>query len=280
MPGVHIVTDSSCDLPERVVESLGIRIVPLTIRFGDEELVDREELSPSDFYKKMAASPTLPETAAPSPGAFEATFRAARESGATGVVCINLSAKFSATMSAAQNAARAVADTIDVRVVDSRSVTMGLGNQVVAAAEAAHGGTSLDDIEALALDLSQRTRVFGVLDTLDNLRKGGRIGGARALLGTMLSFKPAVDISTGEVVEAGKPRTRTKALQWLRDRLFEHATVERLSIVHGDAPDLDRFLDLIAERYPRDELTVTTIGPVIGTHGGPRVMGACWQEPR
>lgn len=280
MPGIHIVTDSSCDLPEPIVESLGIKIVPLTIRFGDEELVDREELSPSDFYKKMAASPTLPETAAPSPGAFEATFRAAQEAGADGVVCINLSAKFSATMSAAQNAARAVADTIDVRVVDSRSVTMGLGNQVVAAAEAGHGGMSLDDVEALAIELSHRTRVFGVLDTLENLKKGGRIGSARALLGTMLSFKPAVDISSGEVVEAGKPRTRTKALQWLRDKLFEQSAVERLSIVHGDAPDLEQFLDLIAPRYRREDLTVTTIGPVIGTHGGPRVIGVCWQEPR
>ncbi len=279
MPGIHIVTDSSCDLPEDVVDRFNITIVPLTIRFGDEELIDREELSASDFYKKMASSPTLPETAAPAPGKFEAAFRAAQAGCADGVVCINLSAKFSATMASAQNAARAVADTIDVRVVDSRSVTMGLGNQVVAVAEAAQAGTSLDEIEALAVDLSHRTRIFGGLDTLENLKKGGRIGSAKALLGTMLSFKPVVDVSTGEVIEAGKPRTRTKQLQWLRDKLFEQPVVDRLSVVHGDAPDIDTFLGLIAPRYPREQLTLASVGPVIGTHAGPRVIGICWQVP-
>ncbi|HVX19164.1 MAG TPA: DegV family protein [Acidimicrobiales bacterium] len=279
MPGVHLVTDSSCDLPDDLVEEFGITIVPLTIRFGQEEFVDREELSASDFYKKMASTPELPETAAPAPGKFEAAFRAAKEAGADGVICINLSSKFSATMASAQNAARAVEGDLDVRVVDSRSVTMGLGNQLVAVGEAARDGASLDDLEQLAVSLSERTRVFGGLDTLENLKKGGRIGSAKALLGTMLAFKPVVDVSTGEVVEAAKPRTRTKQLQWLRDKLFEQEHIERVSVVHGDAPDLDAFLELLAPRYPRDQVSIGSIGPVIGTHGGPRVIGVCWQIP-
>ena len=279
MPGVHIVTDSSCDLPDDIVEGLDISVVPLSIRFGDEELIDREQLTPSEFYKKMAASPGLPETAAPAPGKFEAAFRAAKEAGATGVVCINLSSDLSATMASAQNAARALEGEFDVRVVDSHSITMGLGSQVIAAAEAARGGAGIDEIEALVTDLGTRTHVFGALDTLDNLKKGGRVGAAQALLGGLLSIKPIVDISTGAVQEAGKQRTRGKALQWLRDKLFEQPAVERLSVVHGDAPDLDEFLELISERYPRDKVTVGTIGPVIGTHGGPRVIGICWQDP-
>jgi DegV family protein with EDD domain len=279
MPGVHIVTDSSCDLPDDLVATFGIAVVPLSIRFGAQEFIDRDELTASDFYKKMASSAEFPETAAPAPGKFEAAFRAAKDAGADGVVCINLSAKFSATMASAQNAARSLGGEFDVRVVDSRSVTMGLGNQVIAAAESARDGASLDDVEAHALSLSHRTHVFGGLDTLDNLKKGGRIGGAKALLGTMLSFKPVLDISSGEVVEAGKPRTRTKQLQWLRDKLFEQDQVERLSVVHGDAPDIEAFLDLLAPRYARDEITVGSIGPVIGTHGGPRVIGICWQSP-
>jgi DegV family protein with EDD domain len=279
MPGVHIVTDSSCDLPDDIVDALDITVVPLSIRFGDEELIDREQLTPGDFYKKMAASAGLPETAAPAPGKFEAAFRAAAAAGADGVVCVNLSSDLSATMASAQNAARAVEGDIDVRVVDSRSITMGLGSQVIAAAEAARGGATTDEVEALVIDLSTRTHVFGALDTLDNLKKGGRIGAAQALLGGLLSIKPIVDISSGAVQEAGKQRTRGKALKWLRDKLFEQPAVERLSVVHGEAPDLDEFLALIADRYPRDKITVGSIGPVIGTHGGPRVLGICWQEP-
>lgn len=278
MSGVHIVTDSSCDLPKDIVSSLDIIIVPLTIRFGSDEYVDREELSPSAFYEKMAEYDGLPETAAPAPGAFEAASRAAIDAGADGVVCITISSKLSATMASAQNAARAIEGDVDVRVVDSCSVTMGLGSQVVAAAEAAKAGAGLDEIEELVRSLSQRTHVYGALDTLDNLKKGGRVGGAQALLGGILSIKPIVDMSSGEVVEAGKPRTRTKAMHVLRDKLFDAPDVERLSVVHGNAPDVDTFLDLIGERYPREALTIGTIGPVIGTHGGPRVLGVCWQS--
>lgn len=279
MPGVHIVTDSSCDLPEEVVDDLDVTVVPLTIRFGSDEFVDRTELSATDFYKKMAASDRLPETAAPSPGAFETAFRAAAEAGAAGVVCINLSSSLSATMAAAQNASQSVRESIDVRIVDSRSVTLGLGNQVTAAAEAARDGASLDDVEALVHDLVPRTRAFGALDTLENLRKGGRIGGAQALLGQMLAIKPLVDVSSGEVEEAGKQRTRARALRWLRERLFQEPTVERLAVVHAAAADIDEFVDSLAPRYPRDEIHVGVIGPVIGTHAGPGVVGVIWQQP-
>src|SRR5690606_24741440 len=121
-----------------------------------------------------------------------------------------------------------------------------------------------------------RTRVYGVLDTLDNLKKGGRIGGAQALLGSMLSIKPALDLSSGVVQEAGKPRTRKKALQWLADQVLAHDHVEELAIMHGDAPDVDAVLELLAPRYGRDQIRVGHIGAVIGTHGGPRVVGACF----
>ncbi len=276
MPGVRVVTDSACDLPEDLVRSHGIGVVPLTIRFGDEELVDREELSASQFYEKMATSDALPETAAPSPGAFEAAFTAMADEGADAVVCINLSSKLSATMASAQNAATALAGQLDVRVVDSLSITTGLGSQVLEAAAAAEDGRSADDVVALVEDQRVRTRVFGALDTLENLKKGGRIGGAQAMLGTMLSIKPILDISSGEVAEAGKQRTRRRAMHWLRDKLFEQPTVDHLCVCHGDAPDVEEFLGLLSERHDRSTITVATIGAVIGSHGGPRILGLTW----
>src|SRR3954452_21541079 len=145
MPAVRIVTDSACDLDNDEAAALGIEIVPLSIRFGDEEFTDRVELSVEEFYRRLSESSALPETSAPAPGAFEEVVRRAGAEGADAVVCINLSSDLSATIQSAQNAARAIADTIDVRVVGSRSLTSGLGPQVAAAAEAARDGASADD---------------------------------------------------------------------------------------------------------------------------------------
>jgi DegV family protein with EDD domain len=275
---VRIVTDSACDLDESDTRALDIEVVPLSIRFGDTEYTDRVDLSAEQFYATMATSSVLPETAAPSPGAFEAAFRRQADAGATAIVCINLSSELSATMQAAQNAAKALEGDVDIRVVDSRSITLGLGAQVLAAARAARDGKGADEIVSLVEDLRDRTRIFGALDTLDNLKKGGRIGGAQALVGTLLSIKPIIDISTGVVQEAGKARTRRKALEALRDRVFERPTVEGLTVGHGMAPDVDEMLDLLAPRYDRDAIPVSIIGATIGAHGGPRVMGVAWLE--
>jgi DegV family protein with EDD domain len=272
---VRIVTD----LTDDEVASHGIEVVPLSIRFGDEEFEDRTDLTVEAFYEKLAAASVLPETAAPAPGKFEAAFRRQEAAGADAVVCINLSSGLSATMQSAQNAAIAMKGELDVRVLDSRSITSGLGTQVILAAEAAAAGASADDVVALVEQLVARTHVVGALDTLDNLKKGGRIGGAQALLGSLLSIKPIVDISTGEVEEAGKARTRRRALEVLRDKVVEHGAVEHLCVTHGLAPEVDEMLDLLSAHYDRDQIRVGQIGPVIGTHGGPRVMGVTWLDP-
>jgi DegV family protein with EDD domain len=276
---VRIVTDSSCDLTDDEVAAHGIEVVPLSIRFGDEEFEDRTDLTVESFYEKLAAASVLPETAAPAPGKFEAAFRRQATAGADAIVCINLSSDLSATMQSAQNAAVAIQDELDVRVLDSSSITSGLGTQVILAAEAAAAGASADDVVALVKQLVARTHVVGALDTLDNLKKGGRIGGAQALLGSLLSIKPIVDISSGKVEEAGKARTRRKALEVLRDKVVEAGAVEHLCVTHGFAPEVEEMLDLLASHYPREQIRVGHIGPVIGTHGGPRVMGVTWLDP-
>jgi len=275
---VKIVTDSAADLTVEQADALGVRIVPLTIRFGDEEFVDVVELSAGQFYEKMAATNVLPATAAPSPGAFEEAIRAAGADGDP-VIVVNISGDLSATIQSAENAKRAIGDDLDVRVFDSKSITATLGLKVIAAAEAANGGAGADEIITLLEDLRGRSRVFGALNTLDNLKKGGRIGGAQAMLGSMLSIKPIVDISDGSVHEAAKVRTRKKALVWLRDRIYAEPDVGTLAVCSGDADDTDELLDLIAERYPRDRVQVWTIGPVIGAHGGPGILGLAWHQP-
>jgi DegV family protein with EDD domain len=273
---VHIVTDSACDLTDEQVADNGITVVPLSIRFGDDEFVDREELSIEDFYKRMADYDGLPETSAPSPGAFEVAFRNAKEAGADAVICINLSGKLSATIEAARAGQRLVDGEVDVRVIDSLTITAGLATQVLEAAKAAREGKSADEIETMVGDLVAGTDIFATLDTLDNLKKGGRIGGAQAMVGGLLSIKPMIRIRDGVVEEAGKHRTRRKSLEALRDLIYEQGDISHVSVLHGEAPDIDEFLDMIADRYPRDQITVGKIGAVIGTHGGPRIIGCCF----
>lgn len=275
---VRIVTDSACDLPQARADELGIEIVPLTIRFGDEEFVDRAELSNEEFWRKVATSPVLPETAAPSPGAFEERFRALAAAGADGVLCINLSSRLSGTMQSAQVGATALEGVIPVRVIDSLSVSLGLGSQCIAAQALAQTGADLDTIAVAVEDLAAHMRLFGALDTLEHLRRGGRIGGAQAMLGSVLSIKPIIQIHDGVVSEAGKVRTRSKSLVHLADKLRGAQNPSGVFVFHAQAPDIEEFLGLLGEIVPRDGIEIGNIGPVIGTHGGPRTIGLGWVE--
>jgi DegV family protein with EDD domain len=274
---IRIVTDSSCDLPPALESEHRITIVPLSIRFGNEEFVDRRDLTPEDFWRRCASASVLPETAAPSPGAFEEAFRAAAADGADGVVCINLSADLSATFQAAELAAKSVAADVPVRVIDSRTLTMGLGNLCLSAARVAEAGGGIDEVVA---DVERRiplTRTYAALDTLENLKKGGRIGGAQAMLGSMLSIKPIIDITGGKVEQEAKQRTRSKSLRYLADKVRNAGEIENLAVMHGAAPDVDEMLDLLGEVYPRERIVVGDLGAVIGAHGGPRTMGVTFQ---
>ena len=272
---VRIVTDSACDLSDEEVSSLGIDVVPLSIRFGEQQFLDRDELSVEDFYSRMATSDDLPQTAAPAPGAFEAVFRSRLEEGAESIVCINLSAGLSATLQSAETGARDL--DADIRLVDSRSITGGLGTMVLAAARAANDGAPADEIVALVEDLRARTHVYGAIDTLENLKKGGRIGNAQALLGSVLSIKPLIDISTGVVEEAGRQRTRRKSLGWLRDKVAGHGSdISNLSVMHAQAEDIDVLLEMLAPLVDPADTRVGVIGPVVASHGGPGVVGMCF----
>ncbi|MBM3660551.1 MAG: DegV family protein [Actinobacteria bacterium] len=276
---VRVVTDSACDLSDTLVEAMRIEVVPLSIRFGDEELVDREELSPEDFWDRLRSSTTLPETSAPSAGKFEERFRGLVDRGATGIICINLSSRLSATMQAAQVAANAVRDDCPIVVIDSRTVSMGLGALCLTAARRAADGAKLEEIVEDVLSRRDRTRLFGALDTLEYLKKGGRIGNARALLGSMLSIKPIVEVHEGAVEEAGKVRTRSKALHLLAEKA-KAQPIDSLAVLHGQAPDVEDLLDMLSGIFPRDDIVTGLVGPVIGTHAGPGVIGVSFQVSR
>ncbi len=270
---IKVVTDSASDLSLEMAAAEGVELVPLTVRFGNDEFVDRRDLSPAQFWERLSASSVLPETAAPSPGAFEEVFRTAAEAGAAGVVCITISSALSATFQAAQLAAQNVSETIPVEVVDSRAVTMGEGNLVLHAARAAASGGSLEEVAAAARERVPRTRTFAALDTLENLKKGGRIGSAQALLGSMLSIKPIIEVADGKVEPESKQRTRARSLRYLAEKVREALPVADVAVMHGAAPDVGILIDLLAEFHPRDQILVADIGAVIGSHAGPGVVG-------
>ncbi len=269
---VRIVTDSACDLPQRVADELGIEIVPLTIRIDGQEYVDRADLTPAEFWAKCAASPTLPETAAPAPGQFEAVYRSLAADGATSIVAVMLSGALSATLQSAELAARSVADTIQVTVVDSQQCTLGLGLIVSRAAHLAAEGGDHEAVVSLATTLAEHTKVWGALDTLENLKKGGRIGGARALLASALAIKPIIEVRDGKVEQGGKQRTRSKALAYLVEKLVEAGPVETLMVLQADCSDVDAFVEMLRPHH-EGEIVVGEIGPVVGTHAGRGTIG-------
>lgn len=275
---VRIITDSACDLPQSIVDALGIEVVPLFIRFGNDELVDREQLTTSQFWARCETETDLPSTAAPSPGRFEESIRRLAAGGATGVVIINISGALSGTLQSAELAASRLSGDIAVRVVDSRTVSMGLGSIVVACARAAREGATLDDVEALARDLSARCKVWGALDTLENLKKGGRIGGAKAMLASVLSIKPIIEVREGIVQEGGKQRTRAKAVAFVVDKVREAVNgrgISQLSVLHAACDDVDSFLAQLREVY-NGEILVGEIGAVVGAHAGKGTIGVAF----
>lgn len=279
MTDVRVVTDSACDLSDELARGAGIDVVPLTIRFGHEELQDRRELSPAEFWRRCKAAPALPETAAPSPGAFRAAFERAAEGGASGVVCCTLSAGVSATYQAAVAGAEGLEDRLRVEVIDTRSLTMGQGLICLAAAELAATGAPLEAVTALVHDLVGRTRVLGVVDTLDHLQRGGRIGGAAALVGSLLSVKPVIQVRNGVVEQESKQRTRTRALDYLVAKVAGEAPLERLAVCDGAAADIEAVVARLGAIEVAHELVRCDLGPVVGTHAGPGAIGVCYQVP-
>lgn len=268
---VRIVTDSTADLPAEVASALGITVVPLTVFFGDEAYLDGVELDNAGFYAKMAASKDLPRTSQPSPAAFQEAFQRLIDEGADAILSLHLSSKLSGTYQSACTARESLPEDsrrVPIEIVDSLSISAGLGYAAQQAARLAREGANLEKIKATVEDTLSRTKILAVLDTLEYVRRGGRIGAASAMLGNMLSFKPIIALTGGEVVPVERPRTRAKAYARVAQLLGEQGPLEAVAVVETNEEVGQQLGEAIQGVY-RSELPHYDLGAVIGTHTGP-----------
>jgi len=275
VPSVAIVTDSASDLPPEVAARDGITVVPLAVNFGSETFRPGVNMTTDQFWERMTAPDApFPTTAAAAPGDFKTAYEEAFAAGAASVVCVTVSGDLSGTLKAAQVGAQQL-DGRDIRIVDSRTASMGHGMLAQIGARLAREGRSADEIEAAMEETKQRITLFIGLDTLEYLKRGGRISGARAAVGTMLSIKPIITVEHGIVENADRVRTRAKA----RERVLELLTekpLQQASILHSTHADVEEFRDRFLERSGLDASDVQTmlIGPSVGPHLGPGCVGA------
>jgi DegV family protein with EDD domain len=272
---VRVVTDSTADLSKDQARALGISVVPLTVQFGEEVYRDGVDLESAEFFSKLATTKVMPTTAAPAPGLFEETYRQLIREGADGILSIQLSSKLSATYSSAVQGAEPLKDqSVPIEVVDSRSVSGGIAIPVMAAARAAREGKSLAECKTIAEDMLARMNIYAVLDTLEFLQRGGRIGRASLLLGTLLNFKPLLTVKDGEVLPLEKPRTRSKAHERIAQLLEKLGPIEIVGIAQSDEEIGQQLTTAIRAVYT-GPIEHFRLGPVVGTHTGPGTAAVC-----
>ena len=251
---------------------MGVTMVPLNVHFGDQVFRDRVDLDDREFFRRLRSSPKLPTTSQPSVGAFEEVFQQHRAAGED-VVSIHLSGKVSGTC----NAARMAAATVDgdhIQVIDSLTVSMAMGFLVLEAARLARAGAEQKEVSEHVNRLVPRARVVAVIDTLTYLERGGRIGKAQALLGSLLNVKPLITLRDGEVHPLGRARSQAQALDRVIQILEREGAPTHLAVLHGAAEaEALKLRQKLAERYPHLEIPLAPISPVLGTYTGPGVLG-------
>ncbi|MBV9229835.1 MAG: DegV family protein [Chloroflexi bacterium] len=270
---VRIVTDSTADIPQ--AQALGITIVPLTVFFGDEAYLDGIELDNASFYRKLQSSKVSPRTSQPSPAAFQEAYTQLINEGADAILSVHLSSELSGTYQSACTGRDTLPDElkkIPIEVVDSKTVSLAMGVSIMQAAQEASQGLSLEEIRAHLLDRLSRTRLLFVLDTLEYLKRGGRIGSAGALLGTMLSIKPILTLKNGQVVALERPRTRSKAYARIAQMIQEMEKPEELTIVESDEEVGQQLAMALKAAYAAD-IPTYKLGAVVGTYAGPGTAG-------
>lgn len=274
---VAVVTDSASDLPPGEAASLGIAVVPLFVSFGERQYLAGVELSSEQFWVELTKpGAPFPKTAAASPGAFKETFERLFEQGAEEIVYVGVGAKLSATVGSAKVARDMLGDrAAHIHIVDSTSASMGVALLAKLAVQLAAEGKSAAEIVAEVERRREDVVLYVVLETLEYLKRGGRISPARAAIGGVLSIKPIITVEDGVVDTADKPRTRGKARARLIE-LLNQKPADEVAILHGDAEDVDAFADELAAAsgFPRERMTSYLIGPSVGPHVGPGAYGA------
>ncbi len=283
MGRVAIVTDSASDLSPDVARAAGIAVVPLIVTFGSQSFRAGVDLTTEEFWTRMLAPDApFPTTAAAGPGAFKAVFETCFADGADALVCVDVAGTLSATIKSAQ-IARDLLPEREIHVVDSRTASMGTGLLALIGAEMAAGGASAAEIARTIDDRAADTDLYVALDTLEYLKKGGRISGAQAAIGTLLSVKPIITVREGKVDTADKVRTRSKARERVLE-LLSSKPVERLAVLHTMSPDVEQFRDDLVARLPGGidpaKVTIQPVGPSVGPHLGPGCVGGVVLHPR
>ena len=275
MTRVAVITDSASDLTPQQAAAAGLTLVPLLVYFGEKEYRAGVDMSADDFWRELTApGAPFPRTAAAAPGTFRDAFAGAFAQGADEIVYISVGSKLSATIKAATVARDMLADK-PIHIVDTESATLGQGLLALSAADMAAAGASSTEIVADIERRRNKARLYLVLDTLEYLKRGGRISAAQAAIGSVLSIKPIITIEDGVVETADRPRTRGKARARLLE-LFAGAQAERVAILDCQAPEVGAFADDLAGQlsFPREQMTVNLVGPSVGPHVGPGAYGA------
>ncbi|MBN1639733.1 MAG: DegV family protein [Anaerolineae bacterium] len=271
---IRIVTDSTCDLPQEIVDRYGITVIPLYIHFGNQSYLDGIGLSREEFYARLPNSNPLPTTAVPGPSYFVEVYERLAAQGATAILSIHIAASLSGVVDVARLAAREA--PVPVTVLDSATLTLGVGFLVWAAAEAVAEGCSLDEVLARVAEYGTRTHVFAALDTLEFLRRSGRVNALVAALGGWLKLKPVLLMHQGEA-SGMRVRTTERAHRRLVSLLQERQPLERVALVHTHAlRQAEQLMQHAAHLLPRDGLICVDLNPVFGVHLGPGAVGfAC-----
>ena len=275
---IRIVADSTCDLPQDIVDSHQVTIVPLYINFGNDSYLDRVEITREEFYTRLPDSNPLPTTATPGPERFRRVYEDLAAQGADEVLSIHISPSLSTTINAAEIGARQT-ESIPVTVFDSTQLSLGAGFLVETAAKAAEAGASMIEIIEKLRDQAKRTYVFAALETLEFLRRSGRMNGVIATLGSWLQMKPILTMNQGNP-GADRVRTMKAALKRVVEMVEEVAPIERVGMVHTHAREqAEKLREMASDLLPEGPIPSVDITPVFGVHLGPGAIGfACISE--
>lgn len=275
---IKIVTDSSADLPEEVTKELGITVVPLYVRFGNDVYRDGIEISGDEFYRRLQSDPIHPSTIQPSPQDFFDVYKKLGPE-ADGIVSIHISNKLSGTCNSALQGKKMIEEGCPIEVLDSQTLTMGLGLIVMAAAKAAKAGRSIPEVVDEVKQMIPRVHLLFTLDTLKYLALGGRIGKAKALLGAVLNVKPILAIKEGEVVPAGQVRSRSKGIDRLFDFVQGASSIQDLAIIYNTTlNEAQTLAEHIAPLFAKEQIMTARLGPMLGVHAGPGALAIAFRE--
>jgi len=271
---IAVVTDSCSDIPRTIADKFGVTVVPLNVIFGDEVLKDGVDITPREFYKRLKESKELPKSSQPTPEEFIQVYGELLDE-YDKVISIHLSEKLSGTINSARLAAKNFGEK--VFAFDSQSISVGIGLQVEATLEAIINGVSFEEIKAYLRKMRESTHVMFTLDTLEYLQKGGRIGKAESLIGSLLNIKPIIIVKEGLYHAFGKTRSQKKAIKKIVNHLktiSEGKEVKRLAVAHGMASKaMERLKKDLEEALNIKASMVVEVGPVIGVHTGPGTVG-------